>query len=139
MNTNKTLGLILVAFVVSSSTIADKPAIEINMQRYGTLCITNELNCTINYTYKWGKNARWQSAFIHSGWNKTHYYAYSGSKRVSPTFYIRFDYDLSNSDRYEEYRLKRYASWTDECDDAYSYVFRVKSTHSDYFDLYDCE
>lgn len=142
MNTYKLILLILVALMLTSSksiVMEDNLNAGISMNRLGILCITNKLDCAINYEYKWGKKGEWQTVCLYSNWNRTHYYTYTDGKCVSPTFYIRFDCDLSDFNRFEKYKLERYASSSKNCDTAYSYAFEKKSMHSNYFDLYDCE
>lgn len=109
------------------------------LYKNGAICLTNNLKCSINYSFKWGEKGTWQSRSLKAGWWRTHTWDYDCGKQSSPNFYIQFDCDLSDGIRYEEYLLARTASWDTQCETAHRYEFKKSSITSSYFDLYDCE
>lgn len=102
---------------------------------YAAVCITNDLDCSVNYAYRWG-NGAWESVSLSAHISNTHTYTYPGASPSSPDFFVRFDRDLSNGQLYKDYCLERYQSWTRDCCDARKFAFQKPNLASDYFDLY---
>jgi hypothetical protein len=127
----KLLAVFALSFLCQPHHISNKE----NTCTYAATCITNELDCAINYSYCWG-NGAWEKNCLSPGASTTHWYIYPDGKFSSPELGIKFDCDLSNSIRYGKYRLERYQSLTRDCCDARKYAFQKPNSYSNFFDLY---
>ena len=102
---------------------------------YASACITNELDCAVNYSFRWGADS-WKKTSLPANMSSTHTYTYLGSSRSSPELYVRFDCDLGFKSSYKDYCLERYQSYTIDCCDARKYSFQKCISYSDYLELY---
>lgn len=108
-----------------------------NSPRYAVLCIRNETNLDINYSYRWG-NGSWKKSKVSLGGSKWHSYSYDypGENR-SPTFYIDFDYSLRDGQNLrKDYVLDKQAAQDQKCSQGAQYLFKYTNSTRDNIDLY---
>ena len=117
--------LLLSIFLVSMtfSDARNKEAAS-EWDRYGVLCITNNLDFTMSYSYRWG-NGDWCSISIYSGGTQRHWYEYPDHHTSSPDFTIHFDHDPTSGVHNTPNSLIRYRSPDTSCDSAKKYVFEI--------------
>lgn len=109
-----------------------------DIRPYGLICLRNDTDITINYSYRWG-SGNWQSSNVDMGRVRTHWWTYESGSRTSPTFEIRFDEDLSSRSYNREYSLQRHASAATNCDDGYEYEFQYLNSAETRIDLFNIE
>ena len=107
-----------------SMTPSDERNKSCQWDRYGVLCITNTMDFTMNYSYRWG-NDNWSSISLHPGGTQRHWYEYKGHHTTSPDFTINFDHDQTSEEHYTLNSLTRYRSPDNSCDSAKKYNFEV--------------
>lgn len=89
-------------------------------ERVVAVCLQNNTNLEkIYYSYRWGQDA-WESGEV--AYQRWHWFTYSSG--LPDKFEVRFDFDLSNEDRYDQQRLTtRQVSLPMECSDTLIYTF----------------
>jgi hypothetical protein len=105
-----------------------------NDNSYAVVCLENETNIDINYSFRWG-TGQWQTRTVDAGRSRWHSWEYDSDSRSSPNFEIEFDADTrSGSTRYLNYDLERYQNETESCSGARLYVFQRDGSR--WIDLY---
>jgi hypothetical protein len=111
---------------------------------FGVVCIVNDTNATVNYSYRWG-NGSWSDTSIPPGNQRWHSYELivylnevpDPNADHQPDFVIRFDERLSDGDYFKEYTLDRDAAADENCDEGHEYSFQY--VNDSRIDLYDTE
>lgn len=95
--------------------------------RYAMVAFRNNQDFTINYYFRWGKDAEWKLVSVKPGEYHWHSWEYEFlNENKSPTPQIKFDQDLSDATDWVIYNLKAYASPDQDVDNAKVYKFVVK-------------
>jgi hypothetical protein len=95
--------------------------------QYGLVTIENPTPYTLNYSFRWGEDNKWQQATLPPGQQMTHSWRYDyANHNVSPTFYVKFDMDLSPAEVWQTYTLDRYASADQDPSHAKHYKFVLR-------------
>ena len=95
-----------------------------NWYKYAVINITNLVDETIYYSYRWG-NGTWRSDSVNPGICAYYCYEYSYGSQSSPNFQIRFDSDMSTLTYWKIYNLDRYAARYCDCEDGKKYYFAI--------------
>ena len=124
-------------FLTNSGKNIGKKAENLFVGECAVTCVHNQLDCPINYLYRWGED-EWKASCLAANTCDIHSYTYQGCNYSSPALQIRFDYDLSSGEYYKEYCLERYRSYSADCTPAKKYVFQKCPGSTSLIDIYSC-
>jgi hypothetical protein len=104
--------------------------------RYAVVGLTNQTNVTLNFQYRWGENAEWQSGQIAPGAKKWFYWKYKFvNENRSPNLYIRYDSDLRGSNFLGVYRLDAYPAAGPGYAESKKHAFQYERRNRNFVDL----
>lgn len=106
--------------------------------RYGLFCIINKLNTAKKFKIKIGTNGSWTSYTVNSGSHRWFSHKYDRiNENRSPKTWIKFDSDMNSGEIFTtEYKVSRYSSPSQGCDNAKKYEFQYDGGGTRYVDLY---
>ncbi len=132
---NRFKALVIVTFVAVLAFIslsATTKPVNAQSSRYTVLCLTNDTDTSIQYSYRWG-NGQWKSSTLYAGEVEMH----SWSSSRYPNFEINFDSDATTGHDSSAYDLEGYSATNPNCREGKNYSFMYKSWWQ--IDLYEID
>jgi hypothetical protein len=101
---------------------------------YDLVCLVNQTDWPINYSYKWG-DGEWKPVSVSANGYRYHSWRYAAGSQVSPNFQVSFDADFTDGTDYKLYNLKRYPVPDKTCQAGKVYEFKTIGRNA--IELYD--
>lgn len=127
MKTVKALSTIVAVFAIAVlSVFTSVPSAHAQSNPYAVLCVTNNTDARITYSYRWGSGS-WKSSTLDSGDTDRHWWVFESGSTLAPMFKIQFDADTTSDNLTYRYDLDRYQAPTKSCGWGKNYAFERKS------------
>jgi hypothetical protein len=103
--------------------IPSTPETQDELDKYAVVCLFNRTNVPINYSFRWGTTGEWKLRELPPNKRHMHSWSYDRPDSVSPVFQITFDSDVTTTNVYTKYDLKKYRARANLCREGKTYAF----------------